>query len=232
MLQRLQKIMASAGIASRRKCEEIIAAGRVTVNGSVARIGQSADPDKDHVKVDGKLIGSEMKVYIALYKPKGYVTTSADKFAKRIVTDLVHIKQRVYPVGRLDADAEGLLLMTNDGDFANRVMHPSYNVDKVYVIRLERVLSRSCLKQLESGVVIDGIKTWPAKARYLSPDMRLVEITIHEGRHKIVKRMFREVGNYVVSLVRVRIGNVSLGSLKPGSFRHLTEREVNGLRAE
>ncbi len=226
MLHRIQKIMASAGIASRRKSEELIAAGRVTVNGAVASIGQSADPEKDAITVDGKVLGAEKKVYIALYKPAGYVTTVADKFAVRKVTDLVKVSERVFPVGRLDADAEGLLLFTNDGDFANRVMHPRYNVDKAYVVRLRRPLADADVRQLEKGVVIDGVRTWPAKVKVLGPGRLDAEITIHEGRHKIVKRMFKEVGNYVRSITRTRIGSLSLEGLKKGVWRYLSKSEV------
>lgn len=218
--------MASSGIASRRKCEELIAAGRVSVNGSVAKIGQSADSEKDVIAVDGKAIGAERKVYIALYKPKGYVTTVDDKFAKFKVTDLVKVKERVFPVGRLDADAEGLLLFTNDGDFANMVMHPRYNVDKAYAVRLRRPLSDADVRQLEKGVVIDGIKTWPAKVKVLGSGRLDAEIIIHEGRHKIVKRMFKEVGNYVRSITRTRIGSLSLEGLRIGSWRYLSKSEV------
>ena len=225
MLHRIQKIMASAGIASRRKCEELIIQGRVRVNGSAAVIGESADTDKDIIEVDGKRIAFEKKVYIALYKPRGYVTTVSDRFAKMKVTDLVRIKERVYPVGRLDADSEGLLLMTNDGDFANKVMHPRYNIEKAYVVRLEKPLSEDGIRRLEKGILIDGVKTWPAKVRLLGSRVD-AEIIIHEGRHKIVKRMFRELGNYVLSLTRTRIGGIYLKGIPKGSYRHLDWKEV------
>ena len=178
MLQRLQKILASAGIASRRKSEELIAAGRVTLNGKVTAIGQSADPEKDIIKLNNQPINFERKVYIVLNKPKGFVTTVTDKFADRKVVDLVEVKERVFPVGRLDKDSEGLIILTNDGDFANRVMHPRYNVDKAYTVALEKPIDDSSLGQLRKGVVIDKVKTWPAELRLLSPDRKIVEIII------------------------------------------------------
>ncbi len=228
MLQRLQKILANAGIASRRKCEELISAGRVRLNGSIATLGQSADLEKDIVEFDGKRISFEKKVYIMLNKPRGYITTTADPFAQKKVTDLVKVRERVFPVGRLDQDAEGLIILTNDGDFANMVMHPRYNVEKVYVVRLEKPLGMVDKKSIEEGVLIDGIKTWPARVKILSPDRLNVEIAIHEGRHKIVKRMFKSVGNYVLNLKRTRIGNLSLGGLKTGQYRDLEGEEING----
>ncbi len=227
MLQRIQKIMASAGIASRRKCEELISAGRVKVNGTTASLGQSADPEKDIIVFDGKRVCFEKKVYIMLNKPRGYITTTADPFAQKKVTDLVKVKERVFPVGRLDQDAEGLLILTNDGDFANKVMHPRYNVEKVYVVKLEKPLGRADAKMLEDGVMIEGIKTWPAKVKILSPNCMSVEITIHEGRHKIVKRMFKSVGNYVLSLTRTRVGHLNLGDLRPGEYRFLEKKEIS-----
>ena len=230
MLQRLQKILASAGIASRRKSEELIAAGRVTLNGKVAAIGQSADPEKDIIKVDNQPIKFERKLYIVLNKPKGFVTTVTDKFADRKVVDLVEVKERVFPVGRLDKDSEGLIILTNDGDFANRVMHPRYNVDKAYTVALEKPIDDSSLGQLRKGVVIDKVKTWPAELRLLSPDRKIVEIIIHEGRHKIVKRIFKYVGNYVITLTRTRIGSVTLKGLGIGSWRNLTDKEVQSFK--
>ncbi len=223
MPQRLQKILSAHGVASRRKSEELIASGRVKVNGSVASIGQSADADKDIIEVDGKRLKPQAKLYFALYKPKGYVSTVADKFALRKVTDLV--REKVYPVGRLDADAEGLLIMTNDGDFANRVMHPRYGVEKVYVVKLERPISRADLESLGKGIVIDGVRTF-ARGKFLSADRLHVEIVVQEGRHKIVKRIFRELGSYVRHLVRTRIGPVTLSGLRPGRYRPLGVAEI------
>ncbi len=227
-MMRIQKILSSAGIASRRKSEDIIAAGRVTVNGSVASIGQSADPDKDKVCVDGVPVSFGKKVYVAVYKPYGYVSTVSDRFAEKKVVDLVQSKERLFPVGRLDSDSEGLILLTNDGDFANRVMHPRYNVEKTYVVRLEKPLNGSAVGMIESGLLIDGKKV-KAKIRVLDRDCLNAELTIHEGMHKIVKRMFKSVGNYVLGLRRTGIGGLSLGSLKPGEFRHLTKGEIDGL---
>ncbi len=225
-MQRIQKILAQAGIASRRKSEELIAAGKVTVNGKTATIGQSADSGKDLILVDGKPIAAEKKVYLALNKPKGYVTTVADKFAERKVMDLIKIKERVFPVGRLDADAEGLIFLTNDGDFANRVMHPRYEVEKSYVALLEQPLSKEAEEKIKKGVVIDESRV-KADLKFLE-GRNVVEITVHEGMHKIVKRIFKSVGNYVKSLSRVRIGHVRLGNLETGKTRNLSPEEVKG----
>ncbi len=229
MMQRIQKIMAYAGIDSRRKCEEMILEKRVVVNGKTATLGMSADTEKDVIKVDGVRIREERKVYIALYKPKGYVTTVSDIHASRTVMDLARMKERIFPVGRLDEDSEGLLLMTNDGEFANKVAHPRNQIEKTYIAKLRLPLDISSEKRLEKGVYIDGIKTWPAKVRNLGKSGRLVEITIHEGRHKIVKRMFKAVGNYVLSLTRTRIGDITLHGLTRGRYRSLSKTEIEQL---
>ena len=226
MLQRIQKILSAAGIASRRKAEELILQGRVTVNGNVAVIGQKADDQKDVIAVDRQRLQPQRKRYLLLYKPKGYVTTTADKFARQKVTDLVNLPEKVYPVGRLDADAEGLLVMTNDGEFANRLMHPRFEVGKTYVVKLQQNLRPEDVERIRKGVFVEGRRD-AAKIRMLHKDV--AEVVVHEGRHKIVKRLFKEVGNYVLRITRTRIGNIGIGSLKPGMWREMSGSEVKML---
>ncbi len=229
MLQRLQKLLAAAGIASRRKSEELILQGRVRVNGKVAVIGQKADPERDAVTVDGDVIGFQRKRYIMLYKPAGFVTTTQDRFAKRKVTDLVDVPEKVYPAGRLDVDAEGMLLLTNDGQFANLVAHPSHEVEKTYVVKLRDKLRQEGIEMLRRGVFIEGRRV-VARVKMLQKDV--AEITIHEGRHKVVKRLFKALGNYVLRITRTRIGSLVLGNLKLGRWRELSPEEVKLLRGE
>ncbi len=226
MLQRIQKILSAAGVASRRKAEDLILQGRVTVNGTVAVIGQKADDQKDVIAVDRQRLQPQRKRYLLLYKPKGYVTTTADKFATQKVTDLISIPERVYPVGRLDADAEGLLVMTNDGEFANRLMHPRFEVEKTYVVKLRQKLRPEDVEQIKRGVFVDGRRV-AARIKMLHKDV--AEVVVHEGRHKIVKRLFKEVGNYVVRITRTRIGSIGIGILKHGMWRELSREEVKML---
>ena len=227
MLQRLQKILSAAGIASRRKSEELILQSRVKVNGSIARLGQKADDEKDAITVDGIKIRFPKKRYVLLYKPAAYVTTTDDKFAQRKVTDLVDIPERLYPVGRLDIDAEGLLILTNDGEFANRLMHPRYEVEKTYIVKLKRKLAPQDVERMQRGVFVDGRRV-AAKIKMLQKD--LAEVVVHEGRHKIVKRLFKALGNYVLRITRTRIGLIGIGSLKPGRWRELSSEEIIPLR--
>ena len=227
MLQRLQKILSAAGIASRRKSEELILQSRVKVNGSIARLGQKADDEKDAITVDGIKIRFPKKRYVLLYKPAGYVTTTDDKFAQRKVTDLVDIPERLYPVGRLDIDAEGLLILTNDGEFANRLMHPRYEVEKTYIVKLKRKLAPQDVERMQRGVFVEGRRV-AAKIKMLQKD--LAEVVVHEGRHKIVKRLFKALGNYVLRITRTRIGLISIGSLKPGRWRELSSEEISLLQ--
>ncbi len=226
MLQRIQKILSAAGVASRRKSEELILAGRVKVNGQTAVLGQKADELKDEIAVDGCPIGAERRRYILLYKPSGYVTTTEDRFAKKKVTDLVGVPERVYPVGRLDVDAEGLLILTNDGAFANRLMHPRFEVEKTYVVKLRDKLRQEDAESIRRGIYIDGRRV-SAKIKLLQKNM--AEVTIHEGRHKIVKRIFGSLGNYVLRITRTRIGALGIGRLKPGQWRDLVKGEVEEL---
>lgn len=229
MLQRIQKILSAAGVASRRKSEELILQGRVSVNGRIAAIGQQADSEKDEIAVDGKKISAEKKRYLLLYKPKGYVTTTADKFADKKVTDLINVPEKVYPVGRLDVDAEGLLILTNDGEFANRLMHPRYEVEKTYLVKLRQKLHPEDVEQVRRGVFVEGRRV-AARIKMIQKD--IAEVTVHEGRHKIVKRLFKALGNYVLRITRTKIGGIGIGKLKPGMWRELSREEIIALSEE
>jgi 23S rRNA pseudouridine2605 synthase len=235
MQERLQKIISAAGITSRRASEELILAGRVAVNGTVVtELGTKADPASDTITVDGKpLTISSRKLYILLYKPVGYMTTLDDPEGRALVTDLLkEVGERVYPVGRLDYNTEGLLLLTNDGDWANCLMHPRNEVEKEYHVRVRGKIHRSQLDQLAGGVEIDARKTARATVRIIKEGEQndWFSITIHEGRNRQVRRMCEAVSLSVVRLRRVRYGPLMMGSLKPGEFRYLTETEVRELR--
>jgi 23S rRNA pseudouridine2605 synthase len=235
MEERLQKIISAAGVASRRAAEEFIVEGRVRVNGKVVtELGAKADPNKDHIKVDGKLINPKQpQTYIMLNKPTGYVTTMSDPEGRPTVQDLLKgVKVRVYPVGRLDYNTEGLLLMTNDGDFAHLITHPSHELPKTYLAKIKGVLDDKAVHELEKGVYLEEGKTAPAKVKKVRKEETnsWVEITIHEGRKRQVRRMFDRMGRSVIRLKRIRTGNLSLGNLPEGKFRHLTTAEVTALR--
>lgn len=235
MLERLQKIISAAGITSRRASEELILNGQVTVNGVVVtELGTKADPTKDRITVNGKpLQVSERRLYILLNKPAGYMTTLDDPDGRPLVTDLLkEINARVYPVGRLDYNTEGLLLLTNDGDWANKLMHPRHEVDKEYHVRVRGKVHQSQLDQLAGGVEIDGKKTAPAKVILIKDGEQndWLSITIHEGRNRQIRRMCEAVSLSVVRLKRVRYGSLVLGVIRSGQFRHLSEDEVNELR--
>jgi 23S rRNA pseudouridine2605 synthase len=226
--ERLQKSLAQAGLGSRRTCEELIAAGRVRVNGEVATLGTRADAEHDAIEVDGAIIGVRQGlVHYLLNKPAGVVTTAADPQGRPTVVDLVPAEPRVYPVGRLDADTEGLLLLTNDGELAHRLTHPSFGVEKEYLAEVDGRPSRGALRRLREGVELDDGVTAPAKASLVGE--RTLRITIHEGRNRQVRRMCEAVGHPVVRLVRVRIGRLADHRLSPGDWRPLTQREVRDL---
>ncbi len=233
---RLQKLIAQAGLASRRKAEQMIADGRVTVNGRTARLGDSARPGKDLVAVDGmRLKLPEEKLYLALHKPRGFVTTMEDERGRKCVAQLVeNVPERVYPVGRLDKDSEGLLLMTNDGDFANAVSHPKTHVAKTYRVTLRPGINEEQLVKLSTGILLDGKMTAPAKARVLEqqPDRAVVEIILYEGRNREIRRMCEALGLEVARLKRTAIGPVRLGMLPQGKFRELSKEELLGLLTE
>ena len=225
--------MAAAGLASRREAEKWISAGRVSVNGRIASIGDSADPEKDHVEVDGRPLGSEeRKYYVLLNKPVGYVSSRSDPEGRPVVTDLVReIPARLYPVGRLDLNTEGLLLLTNDGALANRLAHPRRQVEKTYLVRMRGTLSREALERLEGGILLEDGMTAPARVDKVrtATSHSWFHLTIREGRNRQVRRMCAAVGHPVLRLVRTRIGPVTDRSLRPGEWRALEPTEVRGL---
>ncbi len=234
MQERLQKLISQAGITSRRAAEEIILAGRVTVNGIVVtELGSKADPSQDRITVDGKpLTLAEKRLYILLNKPTGYITALKDSQGRPLVTDLLKgIEERVYPVGRLDYNTEGLLLLTNDGEWANNLMHPRHEVEKEYFVRVRGKAFPDQLKRLAEGVELEDGKTAPAKVRMVKDGEQndWISVAIHEGRNRQVRRMCEAVGLSVVRLRRVRYGTLAMGTLKIGEFRYLSEDEVNGL---
>lgn len=231
MTDRLQKILSARGLASRRAAEKMIEEGRVTVNGTVAILGQSADPDLDRIEVDGKpLPAIREAVYLMLHKPRGYVTTLSDEKGRKTAAELVaDCGRRVYPVGRLDMDSEGLLLFTDDGDFANMLMHPSHQVDKTYLTWVE-AYSEEALQRLKRPIELDGYRIRAPKVRVVKPG--LLEITIHEGRNRQVRRMCEAAGMQVTRLKRVREGALSLGDLPLGAWRYLTPDEVSKLKGD
>jgi 23S rRNA pseudouridine2605 synthase len=236
-LERLQKYMASCGVASRRKCEEIIAEGRVKVNGvTVREAGLKIQPGKDRVTVDGReIIPANKPVYIMLNKPVGYVSTVRDQFMRPTVLDLVRgVKGRIYPVGRLDYDSEGLILLTNDGNFAYGLTHPRHKVDKTYMVVVQGRPDRIEIDRIRSGVEIDGRMTSPADIRVesIQGNKTTFRVVIHEGRNRQVRRMFEAIGYTVVSLKRTGIGKLQLGTLAPGKWRFLEDREVKDLYKE
>lgn len=233
MKERLQKILSARGVASRRGAEEMIAGGRVTVGGAVATLGQTADPETDDIRIDGQpLPGEQPHIYLMLHKPRGFVCTLSDEKGRRTVAELVaDCGLRVYPVGRLDLDSEGLLLLTSDGDFANRMTHPSYQVDKTYHVWVEHY-SPEALKKLAQPVTLDGYTIRRPTVHLLGAggSSGHIAITIHEGRNRQVRRMCELAGMHVTRLIRVAEGPLRLGELPKGRWRHLTAQELAQLR--
>jgi 23S rRNA pseudouridine2605 synthase len=233
-LERLQKVIAHAGIASRRKAEELILQGKVTVNGEVVKqLGTKVGPN-DVVEVNGIKVEKEEPVYFLFYKPKGVVTTVKDDKNRKTVLDFFpEVTERIYPVGRLDYDTSGILLMTNDGEFANLLTHPKYEIEKTYIAKVKGIPTREHLKQLQKGVRLDDGLTAPAKAKFLSADKRkntaIIELTIHEGRNRQVRRMFEKIGYPVMKLKRERYAFLDLTGLNAGEWRPLTPHEVKQL---
>ncbi|HRW39208.1 MAG TPA: pseudouridine synthase [Aquihabitans sp.] len=226
--ERLQKVLARVGLGSRRTCEELIAEERVRVNGEIAELGRRVHPDVDLVEVDGAPIGIRPDlVHYLLNKPAGVVTTAADPQGRPTVVELVPAEPRVFPVGRLDLDTEGLLLLTNDGELANRIAHPSHGVDKEYLAQVRGTPSRAALRALREGVELDDGPTAPAQASLTAEG--LVKLTIHEGRNRQVRRMLDAVGHPVERLIRTRIGPVADRRLAPGAWRSLTGAELRAL---
>ena len=238
MEERLQKILSGIGVSSRRKAEELILNGRVTVNGAVATLGMKSDPARDYIKIDGKLVMNPgkrgpKKVYILFHKPYGVMTTLHDPEGRPTVKDFMKgIRTRVFPVGRLDFHSEGILLLTNDGDFANEVLHPSRMISKTYLVKAQGIIGEEEIEKLRHGVRLEEGVTMPARVRKVKDTGQhsWVEITIYEGRKRQVRRMLDRIGHPVLKLKRVGIDGLRLGHLKPGEFRPLTAEEMNTIQ--
>ncbi|MFL2099959.1 pseudouridine synthase [Desemzia sp. FAM 23991] len=234
-MERLQKVMAHAGVDSRRKCETLITQGRVKVNGKVVtELGVQVN-QSDLIEVDNIPVDREEPVYFLLNKPRNMITAVSDDKGRPVVTDLFFgVEQRIYPVGRLDYDTTGALILTNDGEFSQLLMHPKHEIEKVYVAKVKGLIQRKTLRQLEKGVVIEGKKTAPASTKLLSSNVEkqtsIVQITIHEGRNRQVKKMFEAVGHPVQKLTREAYGNLNLNGLNSGDWRELKHFEVQQLR--
>ena len=231
MTERLQKILSARGICSRRQAEELLSAGRVTVDGRVCALGDKADPEMNVILVDGKPIpAANEAVYIMLHKTRGFVTTLQDEKGRKNAAQLIDCGARVYPVGRLDMDSEGLLLFTNDGDFAKKMTHPSHQIDKTYHAWVEKYTDEA-FQRVQKPVELDGYRIAPPKVSLLHKEnnQALLEITIHEGRNRQVRRMCEMAGMYVTRLRRVRQGEVQLGDLPKGQWRYLTSEEIEKL---
>lgn len=229
---RLQKFMAECGVASRRKSEELIEMGKVKVNGHIAHIGDKINPKKDLVTVRGKKINKvDRMYYIMLNKPRGYVTTVSDELGRKTVMDLIDVKARIYPVGRLDKDSEGLLILTNDGSFANALTHPKHNYAKVYRVTVRPSVNDEILDKLRNGIEIDGRKTAPCDVNIVTEEEGRVvlEFILREGRNRQIRKMCEAVNLEVARLKRISIGPVKLGMLQPGKSRELTDNEVRKL---
>jgi len=236
MQERLQKVIAHAGIVSRREAERLITEGRVAVNGCiVTQLGTKVDPARDKVKVDDRLVKSfPGKVYVLMNKPAGYVSTLKDPQERPVVTDLLdRINTRVFPVGRLDYDAEGVLLLTNDGELAHRLQHPRYGISRTYEVKVKDVPANSKLSSLRKGVRLEDGITLPAKAKFLKKTTKncWLKITLYEGKNRQVKRMCAAIGHPVLKIKRVSLGPLSLGNVSRGKYRHLTQDEVKELYA-
>ncbi len=234
MKERLQKYMAACGVASRRKCEEIIQEGRVRVNDiKITELGFKVDPTLDKVCIDLKPITLEKnKVYIALNKPEGYVSTVKDEKGRETILDIVKVKERVFPIGRLDYNTSGLLLLTNDGDIYNKVIHPREEINKVYIAVIKEVPSDDEVRRFCNGVDIGDYITAKAEFKIIDTldDKCKVSITIHEGKNRQVRKMCEAIGHPVLSLKRISVGKITLGNLKKGSWRYLNENEINYLK--
>lgn len=235
-MERLQKVIAYAGVASRRKAEQLIVEGKVKVNGQVVKELGTKVSNSDTIEVNGVKLEKEDKVYFLLYKPKGYISAVTDDKGRKTVVDILkkHVPERIFPVGRLDYDTTGLLLLTNDGEFSNLMTHPKFKIDKTYIARVKGVPDKKSLMKLQNGIRLEDGKTAPAKVSMTSFDEQagkaICEITIHEGRNRQVRRMFEAIGTPVVKLKRERFAFLDLGGLTPGEYRPLTKHEVKLLR--
>jgi 23S rRNA pseudouridine2605 synthase len=234
--ERLQKILSKAGVSSRRAAEKMIAEGRISVNRIVVTgPGTKADPEKDEIRVDGRLVSLETeRIYLMLHKPKGYVTTLSDPQGRPIVTDLLNgVAARVYPVGRLDYDSEGLLILTNDGEFAQRLQHPRYGIPKTYRVKVEGRFSKGELKALEKGIDLPDGRFAPAEVQLekTNPGSTWLTLTLTDGRNRVIRRVFDSIGHSVTRLIRVAVADITLASLREGTWRMMTPREVERLLA-
>ena len=235
-MERLQKVIAYAGVASRRKAEQLIVEGKVKVNGEVVRELGTKVSNSDTIEVEGVKLEKEDKVYFLLYKPRGYISAVTDDKGRNTVVDIFKKKvhERIFPVGRLDYDTTGLLLLTNDGEFSNLMTHPKFKIDKTYIARVKGIPDKKGLMKLQNGIKLEDGKTAPAKVMMTLSDpvanKAICEITIHEGRNRQVRRMFEAIGTPVVKLKRERFAFLDLGNLSPGEFRPLTKHEVKRLR--
>ena len=238
MGERLQKYLAECGVASRRKCEEYILQGKVKVNNKIiTELGTKINPEKDKVTFEGKEVKKEnKKVYILLNKPIGYVTTAEEQFGRDKVLDLVKVKERIVPVGRLDMYTSGALILTNDGEFVYKVTHPKHEITKTYTVTIHGIITKQEVEQLSNGVKIDDYITKPAKVKILKTDeeknISRIEITIHEGKNRQIRKMCEAIGKKVIALHRSKIGNIGVKDLKLGQWRYLKENEVKQLIVE
>ncbi len=238
MEERLQKYLAECGVASRRKCEEYILQGKVKVNNKIiTELGTKINPEKDKVTFEGKEVKKEnKKVYILLNKPIGYVTTAEEQFGRDKVLDLVKVKERIVPVGRLDMYTSGALILTNDGEFVYKVTHPKHEITKTYTVTIHGIITKQEVEQLSNGVKIDDYITKPAKVKILKTDeeknISRIEIIIHEGKNRQVRKMCEAIGKKVIALHRSKIGNIGVKDLKLGQWRYLKENEVKQLIVE
>lgn len=232
MKERLQKYIARCGITSRRKAEELIISGKVQVNGCIVKDYVIVDDEKDVIKIDGKEIKpEENKVYIILNKPEGVITAVKDNFNRKTVLDIVKVKERIFPIGRLDYDTSGLLILTNDGDFAHEIMHPSKEIDKVYVAEVKGIPDKEDIEAFKKGIELENYITARAEMKIISKmkDTSLAEVTIHEGRKRQIRKMFGKIKHPVISLKRIKVGKLDIGNLKQGEWRYLTQTELNRL---
>ncbi len=232
-MERLQKVIANSGICSRRKAEELIQAGKVEVNGAIISELGTKVSEKDEIIVNGKVIEKEEHVYFLLNKPRGVVTTASDDKNRTTVVDLIETEKRIYPVGRLDYDTTGALILTNDGEFANLMMHPKNEIDKVYLAKVEGIANGKQVKELENGIIVDGIKLSSSRVKVKKinkeKEESFIELTIHEGKNHQVKNMLQSVGLPVIKLTRERIAFLTVDKLKSGEYRKLSNKEISQL---
>ncbi|WP_026624620.1 pseudouridine synthase [Eggerthia catenaformis] len=236
-MERLQKVIAQSGYTSRRKAEELIVQGRVTVNGEVCKVLGTKVSSKDMITIDGYTLNKEEKVYYIFYKPAGVVTTMHDEFDRRCIADYFKdVPQRVFPVGRLDYDTTGVLLVTNDGEFANLMMHPSSHLPKIYEVSIDGILNHQEKRMLEQGIYLEGVKTLPCEIKIVGVDEKhgttMLMIRLTEGKNRQIKKMFESIGFNIKRLHRLSIGDIKLGGMTPGSYRRMKIKEVRVMRAQ